>query len=236
MNPFDVLEIKPGASADEIKAAYHRLAKQWHPDRFTGDEKQSAEDKFRQLAEAFSALKDAGARAEAAKRVMDSQLEKTDGQKDASSAKSAQEKTPADWLAEAKDAMGGNDHARALALVHHVLRLDGENGEAYALLAFLLDATGGDPRAKIKALENAVRINPKDVDSMLYLADAYQAQGMQARSARIREGAQCIAPKHPYFVRQTKQKSSHKETVKKEEPLSLGEQLSALLGRFFKKG
>jgi preprotein translocase subunit Sec63 len=31
------LELKPGASFDEIKAAYKRLIKQYHPDRFHGD-------------------------------------------------------------------------------------------------------------------------------------------------------------------------------------------------------
>ena len=49
MNPFDALEIHVGASAEEIKAAYHRLAKMWHPDRFTGAEKELAESKFRDI-------------------------------------------------------------------------------------------------------------------------------------------------------------------------------------------
>ena len=62
MNPYEILEIAPGSSAEDIKAAYHRLAKRWHPDRFTGAEKEEAEKRFRQLAEAFNMLKDAGKR------------------------------------------------------------------------------------------------------------------------------------------------------------------------------
>ena len=54
MNPFNVLEISPDASPEDIKAAYHRLAKRWHPDRFMGAEKAEAEVRFRELAEAFS--------------------------------------------------------------------------------------------------------------------------------------------------------------------------------------
>ena len=58
MNPFNVLEIPPDATSEDIKAAYHRLAKRWHPDRYTGPEKEEAESRFRELAEAFSMLKD----------------------------------------------------------------------------------------------------------------------------------------------------------------------------------
>ncbi len=43
-----------GASADEIKKAYRKLAKQYHPDHNPGDK--GAEDKFKQLNEAFEVL------------------------------------------------------------------------------------------------------------------------------------------------------------------------------------
>src|ERR1700749_3265971 len=36
MDPFAALELPPGASAQEIAAAYRSLAKQWHPDRGGG--------------------------------------------------------------------------------------------------------------------------------------------------------------------------------------------------------
>jgi hypothetical protein len=36
MDPFDVLGVAADASAEEVAAAYRRLAKQWHPDRAEG--------------------------------------------------------------------------------------------------------------------------------------------------------------------------------------------------------
>ncbi len=36
MDPFTALELPPGATAEEISAAYRRLAKRWHPDRGGG--------------------------------------------------------------------------------------------------------------------------------------------------------------------------------------------------------
>lgn len=37
LNCFRVLELKPDASGEEVKRAYHELAKVWRPDRFPND-------------------------------------------------------------------------------------------------------------------------------------------------------------------------------------------------------
>jgi hypothetical protein len=37
-DPFAVLGVAPGASAEEVAAAYRRLAKRWHPDRTGGQQ------------------------------------------------------------------------------------------------------------------------------------------------------------------------------------------------------
>ena len=37
-DPFAVLGVAPGASGDEVAAAYRRLAKRWHPDRAGGQD------------------------------------------------------------------------------------------------------------------------------------------------------------------------------------------------------
>jgi hypothetical protein len=54
----ELLGLKPGASAQEIKAAYRDLAKVWHPDRFSHDPRlqQKAQDKLKEINEAYEAL------------------------------------------------------------------------------------------------------------------------------------------------------------------------------------
>ena len=58
---YETLGLSRGASEQDIKSAFRRLAKDFHPDRNPGDK--SAEQKFKELAEAYEALRDPQKRA-----------------------------------------------------------------------------------------------------------------------------------------------------------------------------
>ncbi len=60
-DPYAVLGLRRGASPEEIKASYRRLARELHPDRHPGDTR--AEEKFKQLGAAYELLSDAAMRA-----------------------------------------------------------------------------------------------------------------------------------------------------------------------------
>jgi hypothetical protein len=56
---YNILELKPGCSQDEIKKAYKKLAIKYHPDKqndATQEEKAIAESKFKEIAEAYDFL------------------------------------------------------------------------------------------------------------------------------------------------------------------------------------
>lgn len=58
MNPYEILGVKPGASQEEIKSAYRKLVKQYHPDQY-GDNplKDLAQEKLAEVNKAYDMLK-----------------------------------------------------------------------------------------------------------------------------------------------------------------------------------
>jgi len=54
---YKILEVSRTASADQIKSAYRKLAKKYHPDRNPNDK--TAEDKFKEVREAYDVLSNA---------------------------------------------------------------------------------------------------------------------------------------------------------------------------------
>jgi molecular chaperone DnaJ len=49
---YEVLGVQKSASADEIKSAYRKLAKKYHPD-LNKDDPKAAEEKFKEVSEAY---------------------------------------------------------------------------------------------------------------------------------------------------------------------------------------
>jgi curved DNA-binding protein CbpA len=55
---YRLLELKPGATLDEVKRGYRELVKVWHPDRFTEDAvlQQKAQEKLKRINAAYEAI------------------------------------------------------------------------------------------------------------------------------------------------------------------------------------
>jgi len=56
-DPYEILKVKRGASAADIKGAYRKLAKELHPDANPGNSK--VEQRFKEISQAYSILGDA---------------------------------------------------------------------------------------------------------------------------------------------------------------------------------
>src|SRR5262245_2732099 len=65
VNYYEILEIPTDADIREIKRAYHRLARELHPDKApTPEEASKVEERFALVSAAYNTLKDAQKRAD----------------------------------------------------------------------------------------------------------------------------------------------------------------------------
>jgi len=55
---YEILGVERNASVDVIKKAYRALAMKHHPDRVPAEHKKEAEEKFKELSEAYAVLSD----------------------------------------------------------------------------------------------------------------------------------------------------------------------------------
>lgn len=55
---YAILGVNKSASVDEVKAAYRQLALKYHPDRVPESEKKQAEERFKEISEAYAVLSD----------------------------------------------------------------------------------------------------------------------------------------------------------------------------------
>ena len=61
---YDILGVKPGATASEIKKSYYKLAKKYHPDKAEEKLKEEYTVKFQKIGEAYEVLSDENKRQE----------------------------------------------------------------------------------------------------------------------------------------------------------------------------
>ena len=62
MDPYEILGISRNASEQEIKKAYRKLSRQYHPDANVGNPNAAAyEEKFKQIQQAYQTIMDQAA-------------------------------------------------------------------------------------------------------------------------------------------------------------------------------
>lgn len=185
---YAILGIAPTASSAEVRKAYLRLAREKHPDRFLDPaEKRAAEVAFQELTGAFNVLAN-----ERARRDYDQQREKP------------RATTPAELAEEAfghgqqfYEARQYYEAAECFkACVHHV---PGE-GRYQAWLGRALARNPQWAREAAEAFEEALRLEPREIDTYVALAKLYLERGMKLRARKVIEVGLRLRPGHQQLL------------------------------------
>lgn len=188
---YKLLGVKPSASAGEIRKAYVQLAREKHPDRFPeGSERDKAESTFQDLTTAFNTLANARSREE-----YDQQRERPQP--------TTPEEIARDAFERYKPLLDGGQLNEAVSLLRTAVHHAPDNAEYHAALGRALALAEGVPamREAIQILEQASKLNPRDVTLIVDHALLLNRQGLRVRARRILEKAQEMAPDHSRVVK-----------------------------------
>jgi CheY-like chemotaxis protein/curved DNA-binding protein CbpA len=200
---FNVLGLERGASAAEVRAAFHKLAKEYHPDRFamsTGQSREMADKIFARIAAAHRVLSD-----EKDRRAYEAELE-------SGGASSAAAETVAKVVA-AENAFSQGDaclrrraYADAVTKFKEAIDLYGEEGEYHAYLAYAMLMTNpGDAalqRSAEQSLRRAKELDPRSDKAFLFHGYLYKNAGMMAQAKAEFERAAEMNPQNVEAARE----------------------------------
>jgi len=197
---YETLNIDRTASASDIKASYHALARSYHPDRFhqaNASVRNRIDSAFARIAQAYEVLHDASSRAAYDERLKTTVAKPSEKVPSTPTDKPGNQETPAIKFSEKET---GNED-RAEASFQKGLSLLNENQPQHALRLFAEAASLEPRRARYRAeygraltndpqtrriaefeLKAAIALEPTNVSYRIALAELYKALGLRRRA------------------------------------------------------
>jgi len=185
---YEVLGVPRVATGDEIKDAYHKLARQYHPDRFhQGDSDLRAEigSAFARIAQAYEALSDAGQRAAYdRKRIAPpgAGTAKPEQNKESSAPVKKEDSRAKISFRRGTEALEQNKFDEAARLLAEAATLEPREGRYRAQYGRALTFLPNSRRIAESELQAAVAMEPNNSAFRVMLAELYERAGLRRRA------------------------------------------------------
>lgn len=184
---YEILGVSPEASAEELRAAFRRQARELHPDRYVGEARARAEQRFQRVTEAYNTLSD-----EERRRRYDS------GRGPA--AREAQEdprEIARALLARAVQAANSGSTADARLLFRQAVAHDDSSARAHHLYGLFLAKQPEELGEALRLLERAAKLDPMNQRVLVDAARHFARAGMRSRAMRFAAAALELVPDDP---------------------------------------
>lgn len=180
---YDILGVSQEASIQEIRSAFRRLTMQHHPDRFSGKDRQQAEQHFQSITEAFNVLSRPESRDKYDREI-------SQGQTDAMDPKEISRRLAAKGAQELKAGRAGEAIGSLESAVDH----DNDNARAHYFLGVALSNSPVRQRDALRHLERAIQLEPNNATMKAEAATVALANGMKNRAQRLAKEALALDP------------------------------------------
>jgi len=184
---YDILGVERDATEAQIRSAFRKLTFKHHPDRFSGDEREKAEQRFQEITEAFNVLSRPESREKYDEELAQGQPGGPGAAMDpkeiarrlaAKGAQTLREGNITDALSELKSAL---DHDDTCARAHYFMGVG-------------LGRVSGREKDGLRHLDRAVTLEPGNAAMLAEAASAAFAVGMMARAERLADEALSFDP------------------------------------------
>jgi DnaJ-class molecular chaperone len=179
---YELLEVPRDASVAAVRAAYARLARERHPDRFTDpQEKKQAQEVFTRLTEAFNTLSN-----DKSRRDYDAAL--------AAPQVSAPEQIARQAYERALQHIQARAFHEAVELLRSAIHHQPEEALYHGALAHVLSRNPHWVREAVQELERAIQLAPQQAQFHAQMAEILLGQGLKLRARRAAETALRLNP------------------------------------------
>lgn len=216
---YDILGVESDATEAQIRAAFRKLTFKHHPDRFSGDDRGKAEERFQEITEAFNML----SRPENRKKY-DEEL--AQGQPGGGVAAMQPHEIARRLAAKGAQTMRDGNLTQALEEFKTALDHDDNCARAHYFMGVGLSKLSGREKEGLRHLERAAVLEPSNAVMLAEAATVALLVGMKARAQRLAEEALNYDPTN-------KKAAKVLRHLRKEESQSTGD---GLFGRLRRKG
>jgi curved DNA-binding protein CbpA len=181
---YDTLGVERDASDKDIRKAFRRLALKYHPDRFAGDERAEAEERFQGITEAFNVLSHPEPREKYDKEISHGTDAKSMDAKEISRRLSAK----------GSQLMREGKMAEAVENLKMAIDHDDNNARAHYFYGQVIGRISGKERDALRHVEKAISLESGNATMMAEAAALSLVAGMKTRALRHAQDALTLDP------------------------------------------
>lgn len=191
LDDYQILEVRSDSSEDEIKKAYFRMARKFHPDLFgrniAPQQKTLVGTVFDGITNAYHNLLAKLVRPEKAARPVTRSAPSVP----------AKSKSTETLFRQAKTLYNVARYEEAIALLEEAVRAKDDKGDYFLLLAMAQSRIPTLRKKAEKSFLNAIALEPWNPEALIGLGMLYKKEGLMARARKQFERAVVADPDHP---------------------------------------